>query len=440
MTDPQPCRVIGVLDDGAASLSPTALALLRRADWVIGGARTLALLDDDIAPHAQRRDLTGQLSAVPGWIAAARDAGQTSVVLATGDPLCHGIASYLASRLCIEAVEVLPNLSTVQLACARLGLAWQDARIVSVHSKDAGEWHVGAEPGHGLYALAQSLRQHDRLLVLTSPDNTPDRIARLIVAEGLGDDFQMAVAERLCTPDERVVAELSPHDAAQQAFADPNVVVLVRSQVRTQPVRMGLADSAYHQRQPDKGLITKQEVRAVSLARMQLHADSRVWDIGAGSGSVGLEAARLCPQGHVWAIEKNEADHAIAGQNARAFGVSNHTLLHGKAPEGLDAWPDPDAVFIGGSGGELQELIGLCLRRLRAGGWLVMNFVTLENLASATHALQAQGAVWDVLQLQAARSKPILHMHRMAAENPVWIVCAQRGEGVAVPVEQGEGA
>ena len=440
MTDPQPCRVIGVLDDGAASLSSTALALLRRADWVIGGARTLALLDDDIAPHAQRRDLTGQLSAVPGWIAAARDAGQTSVVLATGDPLCHGIASYLASRLCIEAVEVLPNLSTVQLACARLGLAWQDARIVSVHSKDAGEWHVGAEPGHGLYALAQSLRQHDRLLVLTSPDNTPDRIARLIVAEGLGDDFQMAVAERLCTPDERVVAELSPHDAAQKTFADPNVVVLVRSQVRPQPVRMGLADSAYHQRQPDKGLITKQEVRAVSLARMQLRADSRVWDIGAGSGSVGLEAARLCPQGHVWAVEKNDADFTIAGQNARAFGVSNHTLLHGKAPEGLDAWPDPDAVFIGGSGGELEELIGLCLRRLRAGGWLVMNFVTLENLASATHALQAQGAVWDVLQLQAARSKPILHMHRMAAENPVWIVCAQRGEGVAVPVEQGEGA
>ena len=440
MTDPQPCRVIGVLDDGAASLSPTALALLRRADVVVGGSRTLALLDDDIAPHAQRRDLTGQLSAVPGWIAAAREAGQTSVVLATGDPLCHGIASYLASRLCIEAVEVLPNLSTVQLACARLGLAWQDARIVSVHSKDAGEWRVGAEPGHGLYALAQSLRQHDRLLVLTSPDNSPDRIARLIVAEGLGDDFQMAVAERLCTPDERVVAELSPHDAAQQTFADPNVVVLVRSQVRPQPVRMGLADSAYHQRQPDKGLITKQEVRAVSLARMQLRADSRVWDIGAGSGSVGLEAARLCQQGHVWAIEKNEADHAIAGQNARAFGVSNHTLVHGKAPEGLDAWPDPDAVFIGGSGGELQELIGLCLRRLRAGGWLVMNFVTLENLASATHALQAQGAVWDVLQLQAARSKPILHMHRMAAENPVWIVCAQRGEGVAVPVEQGEGA
>lgn len=427
MTDPQPCRVIGVLDDGAASLGATALAHLRHADLVIGGARTLALFDDDIAPGAVRRDLTGQLGAVPGWIRGAREARLRSVVLATGDPLCHGIASYLAAHLCIEAIEVLPNVSTLQLACARVGLAWQDARIVSIHAKDAGEWAQGAAPGHGLYALAQALRRHDRLAVLTSPDNTPDRIARLLLAEGLGDDFHLAVAERLCTADERVLADLSPAEAAQQRFADPNVVLLWRVRARPNPVRFGLADAAYHQRHPDKGLITKQEVRAVSLARLQLRADSVVWDIGAGSGSVGLEAARLCPRGHVWAIEKNEGDVAIAGRNARASGVSNHTLVHGKAPEGLQAWADPDAVFIGGSGGELAELIALCLRRLKTGGWLVMNFVTLENLAAATQALGAQGAPWDVLQLQAARSKPILHMHRMAAENPVWIVCAQVG-------------
>lgn len=186
-------------------------------------------------------------------------------------------------------------------------------------------------------------------------------------------------------------------------------------------------DSAYAQRQPEKGLITKQEVRAVSLARLQLRQDSLVWDIGAGSGSVGLEAARLCPDGHVWAIEKNELDYAIAGQNHAAFGVSNYSLHHGKAPEGLDAWRDPDAVFIGGSGGELAGLIATILGRLRPDGSLVMNFVTLENLATATATLQAMENVsWDVLQLQAARSKPILHMHRMAAENPVWIVCAQR--------------
>ncbi len=427
LKDPNPCRVIGVLDDGAASLSPTALAYIRHADVIIGGARTLALFERECKPNAVRHDLTKRLKEVPEWVRAARNDHLACVVLATGDPLCHGIAPYLAQHLCVDALDILPNLSTLQLACARVGLAWQDARIVSVHARDAGEWTRGSAPGHGLYGLAQALRRESRLLVLTSPDNSPDRIARLLLAEGLADDFHMAVAENLLQPEERVLADLNPIEAAQMSFADLNVVLLWRVTASAQPVRFGLMDSEFAQRQPEKGLITKQEVRAVSLARLQLRQDSLVWDIGAGSGSVGLEAARLCPDGHVWAIEKNELDHAIAGQNHAAFGVSNYSLHHGKAPEGLDAWPDPDAVFIGGSGGELAGLIATILARLRPNGSLVMNFVTLENLATATATLQAtDGVSWDVLQLQAARSKPILHMHRMAAENPVWIVCARK--------------
>ena len=424
--DPNPCRIIGVLDDGAASLSATALAHIRNADVLIGGTRTLALLASYAKPGAVQHDLTGTMKQLPGWIAQAREADQRCVVLATGDPLCHGIAPYLAQQLCIGALEILPNLSTLQLACARIGLAWQEAKIVSVHGKDAGEWQAGSLPGHGLYALAQAVRAHDRLLLLTSPANTPARIARLLLAEGLGEDFQLAVAENLLQPGERVHAQLTPAEAATMVFAPLNVVLLWRSRLRPQPVLFGLSDSAYRQRQPEKGLITKQEVRAVSLARLQLRADSVVWDIGAGSGSVGLEAARLCPQGHVCAIEKNEADVAIAQANHAAAGISNYSLFHGKAPEQLAHWPDPDAVFIGGSGGELQELIRLVLQRLRQGGRLVMNFVTLENLASATATLDELQADWDVLQLQAARSKPILHMHRMAAENPVWLVCARQ--------------
>jgi precorrin-6Y C5,15-methyltransferase (decarboxylating) len=427
--DPNPCRVIGVLDDGVASLNATALAYLRRADLVIGGTRTLALLEQEFKAGAVRRDLTGQIRAVPEWVRAARADNLCCVVLATGDPLCHGIAPYLAQHLCVEALDILPNVSTLQVACARIGLAWQDARIVSVHTRDAGEWTRGSTPGHGLYALAQALRQHARLLVLTSPANRPDRIARLLLTEGLDNDFQMAVAENLLQPNERVLADLRPQDAASMHFADLNVVLLWRVAPAPRPVQFGSADVEFVQRQPEKGLITKQEVRAVSLARMELRSDSVVWDIGAGSGSIGLEAARLCPQGHVFAIEKNAADYAIAGQNHAAFGVSNYSLFLGKAPDGLEAWSDPDAVFIGGSGGELAALIVGVMRRLRPGGRLVMNFVTLENLATATTTLQGlepEGVTWDVLQLQAARSKPILHMHRMAAENPVWIVCAER--------------
>ena len=149
-----------------------------------------------------------------------------------------------------------------------------------------------------------------------------------------------------------------------------------------------------------------------------------VWDIGAGSGSVGLECARLAPQGHVFAIEKNREDAANAWANALRLRVGNYTLVEAKAPAQLDVWPDPDAVFIGGSGGELPVLIDLVLARLKPGGRLVMNFVTLENLATASAVLKAAGAVWDVVQLQASRSQSILSMHRLAAQNPVWVVTA----------------
>lgn len=424
----EPCHIVGVLDNGAAGLSADALAHIREADFVIGASRTLALFAKHIAARAEQRDFDGQLTQAAAWIEEARRAGRKTVVLATGDPLCHGIAKYLIGRLGADACRVVPNVSTLQLAFARFSLPWQDATICSVHGADSGEWQLGGGPEHGLYALLQTARRASLLAVLTSPHNTPDRIARMLLGAGLGDEFEMSIAARLLQADEQSIGPLALADAAARAFAEPNVVILRRIATAPPEALFGFADERFQQRKPDKGLITKREVRAVSLARMQLRPDSIVWDIGAGSGSVGLEAARLCPEGHVYAIEKNADDAAIAEANRASLRVANHTLLHGKAPQGLDAWPDPDAVFIGGSGGELNELIRLCLQRLKAGGWLVMNFVTIENLSAAVETLKQAGAVWDVTQLQAARSKPILDMHRLQAENPVWIVCAQGGQ------------
>lgn len=422
------CAIIGVLDDGCDSLSRDALQRLREADVIIGAARPLALFEAEFKPGSLRHDLGGQLSQVPEWLRQAQADGLRCAVLATGDPLCHGIAAYLMSRLCIDAFDILPNVSTLQLACARVGLPWQEMKICSVHTRDAGEWQEGAGPEHGLYALRQALQQHERLGVLTSPANSPNRIARLLQAAGLAEQFQMAVVECLLQPEERVIGELSVDVLASQTFADPNVVLLWRVQPAPRSVLFGLADDSFQQRQPEKGLITKREARAVSLARMQLRRDSVVWDIGAGSGSVGLEAAQLCPAGHVYAIEKNPGDAENAAANRARLGLANYTLRCSKAPEGLEHWPDPDAVFIGGSGGELAGLIELVLSRLRPAGWLVMNFVTVENLATAVEALKRLGADWDLTQLAAARSKPILDMHRLAAENPVWILSARRGQ------------
>lgn len=419
------CKIIGVLDNGDLGLIPEALKSIQTAELVIGASRTLSLFSKHIS-HAEQKDLTGNLKEVPVWISSALKANKQVVVLATGDPLCHGIAAYLHKTLDREQLQVIPNISSVQLAFSRIGLPWHDAKIVSAHGKNTGEWQKGAGPEHGLYTLLQAIFNTDKLAIITGPDNTPDRIARLMLLENIAPQFDISVAENLLCTDEKVLHGESVESIARESFSGNDIIILQRKQTRKTKILFGIQDSDFQQRKPDKGLITKREVRAVSLSRMQLKANSIVWDIGAGSGSVGLEAASLCHQGYVYAIEKNIADFEIATNNAKTFEVYNYHLINNKAPAGMEDWPEPNAIFIGGTGGELAELIQLCLQRLTAGGWLVMNFVTFENLTTSIETLKNLDAVWDITQLQASRSQPILHMNRMKAENPVWIVSMQR--------------
>ncbi|MCK2095866.1 precorrin-6y C5,15-methyltransferase (decarboxylating) subunit CbiE [Thauera aromatica] len=452
------CTIVGILDDGWPGLSDLARARLAGAACVIGAGRTLELVAEFLPAAARRHALDGAFARLPGWIAEAQAAAGRAVVLATGDPLCHGIAATLIDKLGAHAVEVLPAPSTLQLAFARLKLPWQDAHIASCHGADAGEWQPdplqpAPGPAHGLYRIVRAVAEQPLVAAFTSPANGPDRLARALRAAGYGEagsgeEVRLSVVARLCLADEAVFPRLALAEAAQRRFPGPNVVIVERlpasthdapasapADVAAAPAAhplpasaplFGFDDLDYVQRTPEKGLITKLEARALSLAKLALRADSVVWDIGAGTGSVGLEASRLARHGHVWAIEKNAADAANARANARRLRATNYSLFEGKAPAGLEHWPDPDAVFVGGSGGELAELIALVLGRLRPGGRLVMNFVTLENLATATTALAAAGAAWEVTMLSAARSQPILDLHRLAAQNPVWIVTARK--------------
>ena len=421
--------LIGILDDGVAGLSDTARQRLANAQVVIGAGRTLDLVRAHLSANVATHNMDGALGKVAEWARAAIAQGHSVAILATGDPLCHGLGTWLKGKLQADlqtSLEILPNLSTLQLACARFHRAWHDMAIASCHSKDAGEWFAGATPEHGLYPAIRAIAKNQQVFLFTGQENNPARIARALLTAGYAsDEISLSVACRLLLREEQLFANLALDEAAKIDFPEPNVVLLHRQTITKEPA-FGLDDLEYIQRTPEKGLITKQEARAVSLAKLRITPDATVWDIGAGSGSVGLEAARLASQGHVWAIEKNEADAANARANATHFRISNYTLFGGKAPQGLNTWPDPDAVFIGGSGGELEELIQRILTRLKPAGRLVMNFVTLENLATATAALNNAGASWDVVQLQASRSQPILDMHRMAAQNPVWIVTAQK--------------
>ena len=419
------CWIIGVLDNGSDGISAEALTVIRQTDLLIGATRTLELFSEEAPAHCEQIDLTGKLSHVPEWINQALQKKLKVTLLATGDPLCHGIGQYLCKKLPINSWRIVPNCSTLQLTFARLGIAWQNAKICSVHTEDAGEWFIGAGPDHGLYPVLSATRQHDLVALFTSPENSPERVIRMLQMEHLATQWEVAVAERLLQVDERLSIFMPALKVSGKAFSSPNFMVLRRI-VHDQPTLFGLADDLYLQRKPDKGLITKRDVRAISLARMQLKRHSTVWDIGAGSGSVGLEAARLCPEGYVFAIEKNETDTAIVERNRQKHEITNYQIKCAKAPDGLQHWPEPNAVFIGGSAGQLKQLIELSLNRLSYSGWLVMNFVTLDNLQAATETLRELKAQWDVTQIQISHSKPILEMHRMQAENPVWIVSAQK--------------
>ena len=419
--------LIGILDDGWAGLNDAARQRISAADLIIGAARTLELVRPHAAPGSTLQSMDGALTQVPQWLQAAQTEQRKAVVLATGDPLCHGLATWLRDKARVP-FEIMPNLSTLQLACARWQETWDSIAIASCHTRDAGEWAADATPEHGLYPAMRAIARNERVFLFTSAANSPARIARALLTAGYdSDEVTIAVAARLQLPDESIETGLSLDAAAATEFAQPNVMLVTRKDSERRAT-FGFDDLDFVQRSPDKGLITKQEARAVSLAKLALRADDTVWDIGAGAGSVGLEAARLVPHGHVWAIEKNADDAANARRNAVRLRATNYTLVDGKAPQHLAQWPAPNAVFIGGSGGELDALITLILDRLQPGGRLVMNFVTLENMATAVATLNARNADWDCLQLQANRSQPILDMHRMAAQNPVWIITARKDE------------
>lgn len=420
----QTCRVIGVLDNGLESLSPAVLARLGQGEVVIGAQRLLELCAPALSPAARLRPLEGHTTTAAQWVQEAWAAGQTVVVLASGDPLFHGLGSLLLKRLPPDHVQVEPNLSTPQLALARLGLAGEEVGRLSVHKGDSGDWQPGVSgPEHALAPLARGLARRRTLALLTSPANDPARIARMLLAEGLGEACRMDVCAHLLRADEEIFPDLAPAAVAERSWPDPNVVVI--RWPGTPPVHplLGLPDATYLEAD-GSGLVTRREVRAAALGQLALTGNTRVWDIGAGSGSLALEAARLCPDGWVWAVEKNSAAFARILENRRRLGVVNLSVTHAKAPAGMEAWPDPNAVFIGGSCGNLAELIRLALHRLPTGGRLVLNFVTLENLAVAMTALNSLGAPWEATQIHAPRTRPIKGMSRLEGAAPVWIVTA----------------
>ncbi len=402
---------IDVVGVGAVS-GPSAAgrAALAEAEVLVGGTRLL----DRFADHpAERWDLTGRLRALPAFLAGRAD--RRVVVLASGDPLFYGIGSWLVRRLAGADLRFHPAPTSVAEAAARLGLPWQDTETLSAH-------------GRAMPDVVGALDRRGRVAVLTDPTNTAAAVGRLLRAAGRLSG-RAHVAEALGTPDERVrtvsLADLAELDA------DPLAVLILEAEGPRAPAIPHIPDGDFDQKKPIRGLITKREVRVLALARLGLRPGDTCWDIGAGSGAVSVEMARLGAAA-VHAVEKNEDGCAIVEANALRFGTPQVRVVHARAPEGLDELPDPDRVFVGGSAGGMAAILATAWARLRPGGGLVVNVATVENLHAALAALRELGAGFDAIQVQVSRGRTILgRLTRFEALNPVWIVSAHKPAGGA---------
>ncbi len=402
--------VIGIGDDGCASLTSRAVNAVMQAGVLVGGERHL-----EFFPQFQGEKilLKGGVASVLDRVAQLAEE-QNVCILASGDPLFFGIGSVVIARLGAEYVEVLPQPSSMQWAFARAGLKWDDAACVSLH-------------GRSSEGFLTRLKGQAKVAVFTDEKNSPSVLAQRMVAHG-ETAWVAWVCEHLGGPDEKVrrfdVAAL----AACQDIGPLNVLLLVRSDPawRAPATIPFLHEDRFAKRMPKKGLITKREVRLLSLAAMGIRPDSVVWDIGAGSGSVSIEAALLAPKGLVYAIEVDPEGVEICRENLLAHAVDNVRVIAGRAPEALAGLEAPDAVFIGGSKGSMEEIIDVVMDRLQPGGHLVVNAITLENVAETYQALRKRGLVPEVTLLQVSRAEPLARYMRYESLNPIQIFAVEK--------------
>lgn len=372
--------LIGIGEDGV--LAPGGQDALASADIVYGGARHLALAD---SLSAEKRTWPSPFAEV---FSALEDLRSRRVaVLATGDPLWFGIGSTLVQRFDPQELTVLPSLSAFQLAASRMTWPLQDCECLSVH-------------GRPVDLLRSALYPGARLLVLTSGSETPQQVADLLADEGYGRS-RMTALEHLGGALERRTSGTAEdwsgevaafHTLALDVIADPGTRLRARVP--------GLSDDAFRH----DGKMTKQDIRAVTLAELKPHPGALLWDIGAGCGSVAIEWLRAANRTRAIGLEPHADRRKMAAENAIALGVPHLELINATAPEGLDGLARPDAVFIGG-GLTVPGIVERSLEALSTGGRLVANAVTLESEAILLAAFQKHGG--SLKKLSVHRASPV---------------------------------
>lgn len=417
-----PLILVAGMGMGPDDLSLGARGWIERAEVLFGGKRHL----ENFAHHPGTKLALGKSleNSLQELDAVSRN--HRTLVLASGDPLFFGIGRRLVEYLGRDRLHVLPNVTTVQALFARLRIPWDNVRVFSLHGREETpqtmEWISLVVSGVPV-------------ALFTDGRHTPAWVAERLLDANLSR-CEMVIGEDLGLPSE-AVRSFSPQEALRISCSPLNLCVILPSpdsagEISRIPIStgvdeagagpvLGLDESDFaHQ----AGLITKMEVRAVVLAHLRLQPNLVLWDIGAGSGSVSIEASRLVSLSRVVAIEKDVERFRQLVENVRRWGGGSIQPLSGNAVELLAELPRPDRVFIGGSGGELGEILRQVAEQLRPGGRVVQTAVTLDTLETIRSFWRDRGWKLDLLQLQVSRAAAIGQSQRFEALNPVFIITA----------------
>lgn len=406
-------HLIGIGINGKDSLSYKTLEIIEESNILFGGERHLCYFPEF---KGERFIIKSNLKEAVTHIKKNKDKKIT--VLASGDPGFYGIADYIIKNLGKDGIEIIPNISSMQWAFAKIKETWHDAEIISSHGHARG--------GIDFEKIVKAAAYSNKIGIFTSNGDEPKMIAEALIKNGL-DDFDAYICENIGASDEKI-ASYPLKGIVSKTFSPLNVMILLNNNVKTVDTRpteaiFGFSDESFSH---SGGLITKEEIRAITLAKLRLTENSTVWDIGAGSGSVAIEAGRIAKAGRVYAIEKNTERVCQIKENIKIFKMKNVEVVEGDAPDCLDGLIEPDAVFIGGSGGRLQIIINACHKRLKNDGRIVINAVTLDTLKIATDSLKGFGMPFEIISVNIAKSKDISDSIFFEAQNPVYIISGEK--------------
>ncbi|ACK65534.1 precorrin-6y C5,15-methyltransferase (decarboxylating), CbiE subunit [Rippkaea orientalis PCC 8801] len=412
-------NVVGIGLDGVIGLTEKVRLMVEESTVIVGSKRHLSYFPSYLGKKLVLDDFSEAIQAIKNY----HKSDIVIVILVSGDPLFFGLGRLLLEHFSTEELEFFPHLSCIQLAFNRLKIPWQDAKIISVHGRELEE-------------LIPLFKQGvDKIAILTDDNNNPPAIARLYLSLDLPSHYDFWIGEDLGDATEKI-SHYSPQDLSKQPdhlFSALNVVILIRNTVdqlslidlENLPL-FGLSDHLFLSFPDRPGLMTKREIRLTILGELALEKQQIIWDIGAGTGSVSIEIARLSPNSTIYAIEKTAMGITLINQNCQRFQVSNVIPVSGKAPDILTELPQPHRIFIGGSGGHIYTILEICQAKLRENGMIVMALATLENLALSLDWFKVHPWDYQVLEMLISRSVAVNNLTRFSPLNPVMLIKATK--------------